>query len=258
MTKRMGLRVAAFGAVALAAFFGGCAKETPPVAGYTEEFGAQVRAYLLANPEVLQETITALQAKQQAEAQSSQAAALTTFSEQIFANSADPSVGPADAPVTLVEFFDYRCPHCQRSMEYVMAIAANRPNVRIVFKEFPIFGENSVNGARAALAAGRQNKYLEMHRLVMTTPGELSAKTTRAMAQKLGLDLAQFDRDFADPAIEAVINANLALGQEIGVEGTPSFVIGDKIIPGFYPDQVEEAIQAVLLKGPAEPAPVAP
>ncbi len=144
----------------------------------------------------------------------------------------DPVLGPDDADVTLVEFFDYRCGFCKRVLGDVMALAAGDSRLRIVFKEFPILGPPSVVAARASLAADRQGKWSEFHVALMSAPGALDEDRIMDTAADLGLDIAQLRADMESEAITAIIERNRALAQTLGINGTPAFLVKNAIQPG--------------------------
>lgn len=241
MTRlRLALSTAAFGlAIAALGLVLSPWSERPAVAqsasfdpAQTSEIEAIVRAYLLAHPEIIVEAVT-LYEKAQEEQQ------LAMQQEQIVARRADlvdratsPVVGNPDGDVTLVEFFDYQCPYCKRMVERMEELMAEDPDLRVVFKEFPILGPNSVIAAKAALAAREQGLYEELHGEMMAHDGQLNEELIHQMAGRVGLDVERLIRDMESPQVLAEIAANLELAQAIGVRGTPAFVIGDQLVPG--------------------------
>jgi protein-disulfide isomerase len=132
----------------------------------------------------------------------------------------------------VVEFFDYNCGYCKRAGANVKKALGDDGNARLVYKELPILSESSKVAAVAALAAARQGKYAQMHEALMGARGALDQARIMGIASDLKLDMAKLQKDMADPAIEAAIQKNLALAAALGVNGTPGFVIGDKLIPG--------------------------
>ena len=144
----------------------------------------------------------------------------------------DPAIGPEDADAVLVEFFDYRCGFCKRVLGDVMALAHADRRLRIVFKEFPVLGEASVVAARAALAAGRQGKWADLHVALMSAPGALDEDRIMDIAAGLGLDIAQLRVDMESEAVTAVLRRNHALAETLGIRGTPAFLVKNAILPG--------------------------
>jgi protein-disulfide isomerase len=178
-----------------------------------------VRAYLLENPEIIREALVALEQKAvEAERQES-VDAIADLGDQIFRDPRDYSVGPSDAKVQRVEFFDYNCGFCKRSTDWLEQTMAKYPDdVRVVFKELPVLtgrDGTSYMAARAALAAARQGQYRKMHFALM---GERSLTEARIkqVAKNLGLDVEQLERDMKDAAIDRQIEDNLSIGQRLG------------------------------------------
>ena len=190
-----------------------------------------VRDYLLRNPEVIEEAIRLLRAKRQEEERKRAEAAIRKNGEALRAHPLSPVSGNAAGDVTVVEFFDYRCGFCKRALPAVEALLEADANVRVVWKEFPILGSVSVFAARAAMAADRQGKYYPFHLALMKEP-ELTEGEVLEIAVGTGLDLERLGRDMEDPAIQAYIDETQALAREIGIGGTPAFVIGDTLVPG--------------------------
>ena len=152
--------------------------------------------------------------------------------DELLNDPASPVGGNPDGDVTLVEFFDYQCPYCKTIFPSIQALLAEDRNLRYVFKEFPILGKASVFAARAALAAHRQGKYLEFHMAVMPAKGKLTEARVMRLAKTAGLDTDRLRRDMADGTIDDMIRRNLELASALNVNGTPAFVIGDKIVRG--------------------------
>jgi protein-disulfide isomerase len=172
-----------------------------------------VREYLLANPEILIQMTNALQRKQEAEGAQARGAALAQVGMRAML---DPKVafvtGPANAKVTVVEFFDYRCGHCKASLPAIKSLAA-RGTVRLALIEYPILTADSLLAAQAAVAARRQSgpKYLAFHFALMSTNGELPRERILEIARSVGLDVARLQRDMQDPAVTASVKASQAL-----------------------------------------------
>lgn len=150
----------------------------------------------------------------------------------IFDDSATPVGGNPDGSVTLVEFFDYNCPYCRRMAPVLAEIQHTDRDVRILYKEWPILGAESEYAAKAALAAARQGKYLELHDAMMQAEERFDEAAVLRLAAELGIDIDRLQRDIADPAIAAAIIRNMQLAQSLGITGTPAFVIGDQLLRG--------------------------
>jgi protein-disulfide isomerase len=196
-----------------------------------------VREYLLENPTVIVEALEALQARQQQTEQQQSRGALSAHSDRLLNSRQDPSIGNPNASVTVVEFFDYQCPYCKRMAEDLVKLTEEDPDLRIVFKEFPVFGTESTLAARAALAAAKQGKYAEFHVAIMGFRGAPSETAIFRLADQLGLNEERLRKDMQSEEIEAMIQANYQLAQQIGVRGTPAFIIGDELIPGALSPQ---------------------
>ncbi len=193
---------------------------------------ADVRKYLIENPNVIVEALDTLKARQQAAEQAKSKQALTRLRGDLVASGRDPTLGPDDASVTIVEFFDYQCPYCKRMTNTVMALMREDGDLRLVFKEFPILGEPSMLASRAALAATKQGKYTEFHIALMNQRGQLSEGSIEQAARMVGIDFDRLREDMQAAEITAIVQINYQLAQAIGVTGTPAFIIGDQIIPG--------------------------
>lgn len=222
------------------------APATSPERAETEQI---VREYILANPEIIEDALIALNGKRQAEEAAAKRVAVLENSEQVFNASTDYAIGPEDAPVTVVEFFDYRCGPCRASLETVNALPERfNDNVRVVFKEFPILSEESRIAAIGALAAGRQGKYVDMHRAMMRAPARFTEADIVKVAERLDLNMAQWNEDRQDPALQAQIDANHQLAETIGANATPTFVIGDTLFSGLDRVRLESLITEGIAK----------
>jgi protein-disulfide isomerase len=172
---------------------------------------------------------------QQDDQQTQQAAARTAIGKAgpaLSQTEGDPTAGAAQGDVTLVEFSDVRCPYCRRMLPVIADLLHADPKLRIVYKDIPILGPPSLLGAKAVLAAQRQDGYLKMRDAVMTGPAAITDDTLRASAQQAGLDWNRMQRDMSDPTIQTRLDANIELARQLGIEGTPSYVIGRKLLPG--------------------------
>jgi len=189
---------------------------------------AIVRDFILRNPEILVEALNALEEKQKA----GQVEALRRLRADLLQDPGSPAIGPANADAVLVQFFDYRCPYCKQVAEPVVALARADPRLRVVFKELPILGPDSVVASRAALAAAMQGQYQKFHLALMARRGPLDEASVLALAKEIGLDQARLRADMAKPEVMAQVERNRALARDLGIRGTPAFVIGDEIVPG--------------------------
>ncbi len=188
--------------------------------------------YLRENPEILIEISNILRAKQAVQEEEAKSYALKSRREQIERHPMTPVTGNIDGDVTLVEFFDYNCGYCKRVFAYMNDIEKDDPNLRIVWKEFPILGPISRYAAQAAMAADRQGKYMEFHRALMSGARLVSEEQVLKIADETGLDVERLQQDMQDPAITAYIDETIELAATLGINGTPGFILGDEVIAG--------------------------
>jgi protein-disulfide isomerase len=193
---------------------------------------ALIRQELVQDPSILRDAIGSLQAQDQASQAQAQGSAIASAEKALTGNPADPEIGNPQARVSVVEFYDTRCPYCREMRPEVTALAQQDPNVRVVFKDIPILGPNSVTEARALLAAQRQGGYAAMQAAIMSNNEPPTDADLRATAVRLGMNADRLMRDMKDPSITARLAANTALAQSLGINGTPAFVIGKQLVPG--------------------------
>jgi len=206
-------------AVALPAGFAGAA-----LWDYSGLGDRQTRAYLLANPEVLPEAVNVLQTREQAKRIEPMRADL----ERPFPGAV---LGNPNGKVTLVEFSDYACSYCRASVADVHALIAANPDLRVVVREYPILHPESVDAARMALAAAQQGRFAAFHD-AMYRLGPPSAETIDAAARAAGVDLAQAKQAIAGGSFDGQLQSNLAMGQVLGISGTPGWVAGKRMLQG--------------------------
>jgi protein-disulfide isomerase len=209
-----------------------------------EAVRALVRDTLIRNPEILNEAMEALQAKQQAEEDARARAAIQQHGDALVA--ADPAdvIGNPDGDVTIVEFSDYQCGYCKRAFPDLLDVVERDGNVRLVIRELPILGPESVMAARAAEASRGQGLYPEFHKALMAMKGGVSEASVMQVAAEVGLDVEQLRVDMADPALDEAFAHNIQLARALGVSGTPAFVIGDELAPGAVPAERLKAMIA--------------
>jgi protein-disulfide isomerase len=198
----------------------------------TQSIEQIVRDYLMRHPEVILEAVDALEQKRKAESEQQQREAVIAHRAEIFEDATAPVLGAATANVTLVEFFDYKCPYCKQMTAPMMRMLQDDKNLRIVFKELPILGPDSVIAARAALAAQRQGKYQPMHEALMRTRGTFDEATILRIAGEVGLDIQKLKADMNAPEFMQILERNRRLARDLQITGTPAFVIGERLIPG--------------------------
>jgi protein-disulfide isomerase len=191
-----------------------------------------VRDYLLEHPEVLEEAMIILNSKRLAEERARARAAIGEHRGTLLSHSMSPVSGNPNGDVTLVEFFDYACGYCKRSLAAVLDLLRSDGQLRVVWKDLPVLGAASHFAARVSMAAERQGRYLEFHEALMGSRDGLSEDAVLAIAGRIGLDVERLRRDMADPAIKAYLDETHGLARELGINGTPAFVIGDTLVPG--------------------------
>jgi protein-disulfide isomerase len=190
-----------------------------------------VRDYLLREPEVIYQALQELQRREAEATAARQRAAIADNRSELLEAPHTPIGGDPDGDVTLVEFFDYRCAYCRRVVPSMQALLQEDPDLRVVFKDLPVLGPDSVRAARAALASGLQEGYVPFHFALMAAD-DLSIEGIRAAAVSVGLDPDRLEKDMASAEVSAAIDANYRLANALGIEGTPAFVIGDQLLPG--------------------------
>ena len=190
------------------------------------------------NPKIVMEAVEILQ-RRDAEAQAElQAETLTNQRLLLEQDLNAPVLGNPYGDVTVIEFFDYNCPYCRQAMSEVQGLLDADPNVRLVYREWPILGDGSVFAARAALASRNQGKYEEFHWALMGMDGRAEEASVMRIANQVGLDIDQLLDDMESAEIDAHLAESTRLSQALGFNGTPSFVVGNELLPGF----VEEAL----------------
>ncbi len=211
-----------------------------------------IHQYLLEHPEVIIEAVEVLRQRERADQLANAREQITAQRETLINDPTSPVAGNPEGDVTVVEFFDYHCGYCKRVLGDVMALLDDDSDVRIVYKEFPILGPQSVTAARAALAAHLQDpdKYLAYHVALMTSRARLNEDRVLQMAREMGFDADRLEADMNSPEIAATIQKNIELARALGINGTPSFVIGDQLVPGAVSlETLKELIERARASG---------
>lgn len=203
------------------------------------EIRAIVRDYLVRNPDVLREALDELQARSEAERW-----------QAIRSDPRDFSIGPADAPIVIVEFFDYRCGFCHAALEWIVDVSRTRRDVRIVLKELPILSTESMEASRAAIAAMPQGRYWAFHQALMSERGDLTSERIDALARRAGIDVPRMRRAMDSPDVIALLEQNRTHAINIAQNpATPLFMINGEIVSGYNRElldqRLREATQAV-------------
>ncbi|MRU14313.1 DsbA family protein [Roseovarius sp. A21] len=203
-----------------------------------EAFRAEIRAYLLENPEVIMEAVAVLE-QRQAEAQAQNDVELVQANAQaIFDDGHSWVGGNPDGDITLVEFMDYKCGYCKRAFPEVNDLLEFDGNIKLIVKEFPILGEQSVLASRFAIATLQtlgDEAYEQIHDALMVYNGDITQTALNRMAEGFGLDAAAIEAQMDSDAVNTVIAENRALAQRLNISGTPSFVMEDQMLRGYLP-----------------------
>ena len=234
----------AFSALTISASGAAVAEEATFSAAQKDAMGAIIKDYLMENPNVIFEAIEAGRAKQEEEARKN---AEVKIDENIayLTRAEAPSIGNPEADVTVIEFFDYNCGYCKRALPDIQAVIKEDSNLRVVFKDMPILGPTSKTAALWALAAHKQGKYFDYHVALMEHKGPKEEAELEKLARNLGLDVEQMKKDIDSEELQKELDKVTEVGREIGVSGTPAFIVGKTFIPGYVgEDGLKSAINA--------------
>jgi protein-disulfide isomerase len=224
-----------------------------------EQIQSVVKDYLVKNPDVIIQALQTYQQQQMNQARKTMEETQKTapkMAKDLFHDAQSPMIGNADGKVTLVEFFDYQCPHCIEMTPVLEAIIKANPNVRVVFKEFPIRGAASEMAAKAALAANMQGKYFELHKALMGANRVLTQEDILKLAQGVGLDATKLKKDMDSDTVAQQIKANYKLAQALKLMGTPAIFVAKSTVDSsspatavaFIPGQVDQAQLEQVIK----------
>jgi protein-disulfide isomerase len=213
-----------------------------------EDIEKIVREYLLKNPEIIEQAIVELRKRQEQAESSARTQAIASNRELLQNSPRGVVVGNPKGNVTLVEFFDYNCGYCKRALEDVSTLIKTDPNLKVVLKELPILSPGSVEAARVSIAVRMQDpsKYWAFHRALLSGRGEANMARALAAAQAAGLDVERIKKDLTNPEVDATLAESEQLAKALAIGGTPSYVLGDTLIPGALPaERLAMAIAAV-------------
>ena len=197
-----------------------------------------VKKVIKENPELILKSVQDYQIKKQAEELSKAKENIVAMQGDIKNNPNSPTLGNPKGDVTVVEFFDYHCGHCKNLLNPITKLLDTDKNLKVVFKELPIFGgENSVLAAKAALAVNSvdKTKYFAYHVALMKMTGSFTNDNLTEKAKEIGVDEEEFKKAFADPEIAKEVDHNIELAHLLNINGTPGLIIGDELIPGEIP-----------------------
>ncbi|MGA6998189.1 MAG: DsbA family protein, partial [Pseudolabrys sp.] len=195
-----------------------------------------VRDYLIAHPEVIQDAMAELDKRQTAADAEKHKVTIKDNAQTIFSSPRQVVLGNPDGNVTFVEFFDYNCGYCKRAMDDMLTLLKDDPKLKVVLKEFPVLGPGSVEAAQVAVAVRMQDKtgkkYLEFHQKLLGGRGQADKARALAVAKDIGLDMVRLEKDLASAEVKASLQENFKLAEALGLNGTPSYVIGDNVVVG--------------------------
>jgi protein-disulfide isomerase len=191
-----------------------------------------IEQYIRSHPEVIEQSLQALEAKRQEDERQRAKTVIGTRQNDLLHDSSSPVSGNPAGDVTVVEFFDYRCGFCKRAAGAVAQLQKDDARVRVVYKDFPILGEASELAAKAALASRAQGKHQAFHEALLASKGDMTKDTILTVAGEVGLDAKRLEADMTNPEWQIVIERNRALAKDLGINGTPGFIVGTELQPG--------------------------
>jgi protein-disulfide isomerase len=206
-----------------------------------KELQSIIKDVLLNNPEIMLEVQNALEAKMDKIQAERMAIAIKEHAGELYRPVSSPVVGNANGDVPVIEFFDYNCGYCKKALSEVAHLVDTDKKVRLILKEFPILAKGSEEASRVALAAKLQGKYWEFHRAMLSNQGQANEASALRVAEKIGLDMARIRKDMASPEIKKEIEDTRQLANKMGIQGTPHFIVGDRIIAGA-PENLTELL----------------
>ena len=215
--------------ILMAVAFLGFAQMAPAQQMTNEQVKQLALEAILENPQIIMQAVAILEQRERERA----ASGANTVRLQLEQDPNSPNLGNPDGDVTVIEFFDYNCPYCRKAGRTMQELLASDANVRVIYREWPILGEDSVFASRAALAARAQGKYEEFHWALMNGEGRASEASILKLARHLDLDVEKLQADMTSPAVEAHIAQSSALARTLGFTGTPAFIVGDRTAPGM-------------------------
>lgn len=213
------------------------------------DFRAEVRAYLLENPEVIMEAVSILQAREQEAAANADAQLAVTYADELFNDPNSYVGGNPDGDITIVEFVDYRCGYCKKAFPEVSALVAGDGNIRYIVKEFPILGEASMMASQFAIAVklvAGDDAYHDVHNTLMEFDGNITETSLTRLANNFDLDVDAVFAAMQGPDVAEIIGNNRTLGRGMEINGTPTFVIESELVRGYIPfDQMASLVRQI-------------
>ena len=229
-----------------------------PVAAPAQSFSSDqrhqiesiIKDYLVAHPEVLQEAMAALENHQQQAKTDKARATIRAKNATLFNSPHQVVLGNPNGKIAVVEFFDYNCGFCKRALPDMMGLIKTYPNLKFVLKEFPVLGQGSIEAARVAVAVRMQDptgaKYAEFHQKLLGGRGAADEARALGVAKEVGFDMVRLKRDLASTEIKTTIDEDMTLADALGIDGTPSYIIGDQLVVGAVGfDELKQKIAAL-------------
>lgn len=254
------IRSLLFSTVAVAFAGNAFAQAAPSVS--RAELPALVKETIMNDPEIIMLALEKLRAKKEEEAKKQAMETLEKNKADIFNNPNVPAIGPENADVTLVQFYDYHCGYCKHFLGELNKILAEEKNLRVIFKDLPILSEDSVTAARASIAVFRLNKdkFFDFHNALMAEKGKFDEARLVQIASKMGIKGDSLKAEMAKPEVTAALDQTRGLAEKLGISGTPGLIIGNEIVPGAIEyDELKKRIADIRATKPAAavPAPTA-
>jgi protein-disulfide isomerase len=213
----------------------------PATGAKQSEFERMLKEYLAAHPEAIQEALDTLAARKAAAKAEQQKATIKANDRALFSSPRQVTLGNGAGDVTLVEFFDYNCGYCKRALADLLELIKNDPKLKVVLKEYPILGPDSVEAARVAVAVRMQDagaRYLAFHRKLLENRGHNDKARALAAAEEAGFDMVRLERDMASEEVTTSLDESTRLGKALAINGTPGYVVGERVVIGALGEQV--------------------
>jgi protein-disulfide isomerase len=217
-----------------------------------DQVNQMIHDYLLSNPKVLIEALEKAETEMRAQEKAKAQEAVNARREELNNDPTSPVIGNPKGDVTVVEFFDYRCPYCKSSVPMIEALLAEDKGVRLVLKDFPILGKDSVFASRVALVAAKHGKYADFYKTMFALKTPVTEDATLDVVKSIGLDPASVKQEMEAADIDTILKHNYELGRALGADGTPAFVIGDSVTSGaLTAEELRGKIAALRAKQPS-------
>ncbi len=219
------------------------------------EIGEIVKSYLLSHPEVIQDALNELEKRQRDAEANAQKTALASIGPDLIKAENGIVLGNPSGDVTLVEFFDYNCGYCKKSLSDIMTLMKDDPKLRVILRDFPVLGPDSIEASKVALAVRAQlsgSKYMEFHQKLLESRGRVGKDRALQVAQELGADMAKLQKDLDSTEVRRLIEGTMRAADALRIGGTPAFVVGDGVIVGAVGhDPLADAVKSMRTCGKA-------